>query len=89
MGVIDEATAAEPSRRGVSCRLREWLQSIDPVTADEFRALLWDPRHRRIPHTTVEDLLTKYGCAVPASSVGRHRRRRCANCAHDAAKWVT
>jgi hypothetical protein len=74
---------------GVECRLKIWLQSIDQQVADEFRALLWDQQHRHIRHTTVEQILTRYGCDVPAGAVGRHRRLQCAHCETDASSWTS
>ena len=86
MGVLDEAAAAQ-RRSGVECRLRTWLQSIDPALADEFRALLYDPQHRGIYHTTVEQVLADHGCDVPGGAVGRHRRRQCVHCTDDFGRW--
>jgi hypothetical protein len=82
MGIIADAEA-DQRPTGPLCKLKQYLDEIDPVDADEFRQLLWSPSQKHIRHTTIARLLTGHGFVTSADNIGRHRHVECVRCRPD------
>ena len=75
LGLADELDAlasAPTSHRGPQCSIGAFLATADEKAAGSLRAALGSDR---ITAKSIADALSRYGNAVTAYTVARHRRR--------------
>ena len=71
MGFLDDVAAGPTPRAYPKSKIDSWLPTLNDEDREAALSILSDPSWT---HTEVANLLSRYGCSISGTQVGKYRR---------------